>query len=121
MQVLNEISKAISAWDVGQVSACRLEKRGVVNHNFILRTSQGKYVLRQVSPAHHKTPRDLKFELSYLDYLKHAGFPYSVPSAIVTKQGRLFTTVQGHYYWLYKFLEGKVVDRLNESHLTQLA
>jgi Ser/Thr protein kinase RdoA (MazF antagonist) len=63
----------------------------------------------------------LKFELAYLDYLKHAGFPYRIPSAIATKQGRLFTTVQGHYYWLYKFLEGRVVEKLDESRLEQLA
>src|SRR5712691_8590165 len=96
-------------------------KRGVVNHNFMLRTSQGKYVLRQVSHAHHKSPRDLKFELTYLDYLKHAGFQYRIPSAIATKQGKLFTTVQGHYYWFYKFLEGSVAERLNDSRLAQLA
>jgi Ser/Thr protein kinase RdoA (MazF antagonist) len=70
---------------------------------------------------HHKTPRDLKFELEYLDYLKHAGFPYSIPSAIATKKDGLFETVQGHYYWLYKFLEGIVVERFNQSRLAQLA
>jgi Ser/Thr protein kinase RdoA (MazF antagonist) len=121
MQVPSEIGKAISAWSIGKVSACRLVKRGVVNHNFILRSSQGKYVLRQVSHAHHKSPRDLEFELSYLDYLKRARFPYSVPSGIPTTKGSLFITVQGNYYWLYKFLEGRVVERLKEPHLAQLA
>lgn len=63
----------------------------------------------------------MKFELSYLDYLKQSDFPYNVPSAIPAKNGSLFVTVQGHYYWLYKFLEGKVVQILNQSHLAQLA
>jgi Ser/Thr protein kinase RdoA (MazF antagonist) len=63
----------------------------------------------------------LKFELSYLDYLKQSDFPYTVPSAIPTKNGRLFATVQGHYYWLYRFLEGGVVESLDQSHLAQLA
>jgi len=92
----------------------------VVNRNFILRTPQGKFVLRQVSQTHHKTLHDLEFELEYLDYLKRAGFPYSIPSAIATTKGSLFETVHGHYYWLYKFLEGRVVERLNEPRLTQL-
>src|SRR5438132_2783544 len=70
---------------------------------------------------HHKTPRDLEFELDYLDYLKDAGFPYRIPSAIATRKGSLFETVQGHYYWLYKFLEGIVVERFNQSRLAQLA
>ncbi len=96
-------------------------RRGVVNCNFILRTSHGKYVLRQVSHTHHKTPRDLEFELAYLEYLKHTSFPYKIPSAIATTKGTLFVTVQGHYYWLYKFLEGIVVEKLDEPHLAQLA
>ena len=66
-------------------------------------------------------PHDLEFELEYLDYLKNAGFPYSIPSAIATRKGSLFEIVQGHYYWLYKFLEGIVVERFNQSRLVQLA
>jgi hypothetical protein len=63
----------------------------------------------------------LKFELSYLAYLKQSNFPYSIPSALPTKNGGLFVTVQEHYYWLYKFLEGRVIERLNQSRLAQLA
>jgi Ser/Thr protein kinase RdoA (MazF antagonist) len=62
----------------------------------------------------------LEFELAYLDYLRHAGFPYDTPSAIPTNGSR-FVTVQGHYYWLYEFLKGTVAPRLNESRLAQLA
>jgi Ser/Thr protein kinase RdoA (MazF antagonist) len=63
----------------------------------------------------------LEFELSYLVYLKQSNFRYSVPSAVPTRNGSLFVTVQEHYYWLYKRLEGRVVERLNRSHLAQLA
>ena len=93
----------------------------MVNHNFVIRSSEGNYVLRQVSHVHHKSSRDLEFELSYLVYLKKSNFPYCVPSVIPTRNGSLFVTVQGHYYWLYRFLEGRVVERLNRSHLGQLA
>jgi homoserine kinase type II len=121
LQIPSEAGDAISAWNVGEILTCGLVKRGVVNRNFIIRTSQGKYVLRQVSHVHHKSTRDLKFELSYLDYLKQSNFPHSIPSPIPTKNGGLFVTVQEHYYWLYKFLEGRVVERLNQLRLTQLA
>jgi len=63
----------------------------------------------------------LEFELSYLAYLKQSNFPYNIPSAIPTKNGSLFVTAQGHYYWLYKFLDGSVVEKLKEPHLAQLA
>ena len=121
MRIPSEVKDAASAWDLGRILTCRRATRGVVNRNFIVGTHYGKYVLRQVSRAHHQTPRDLEFELSYLDYLKHAGFRYEIPSAIATTKGSLFVTVQGHYYWLYKFLEGNVVEKLDDSHLAQLA
>jgi Ser/Thr protein kinase RdoA (MazF antagonist) len=63
----------------------------------------------------------LEFELAYLDYLKHANFPYETPSGVPTRGGRLFVNVQGDYYWLYEFLEGIVIERLNEARLAQLA
>jgi Ser/Thr protein kinase RdoA (MazF antagonist) len=63
----------------------------------------------------------LEFELAYLEYLKRTSFPYHIPSPIATTNGRFFVTVQEHYYWLYKFLEGSVVQKLKEPHLAQLA
>jgi len=121
LRIPREIEDAASAWSIGRILTCRRATRGVVNRNFILGTTDGKYVLRQVSRAHHQTPRDLEFELAYLDYLKHAGFPYQIPTAIATTKGSLFENVQGHYFWVYKFLEGSVVEKLNETHLAQLA
>ena len=93
----------------------------MVNRNFILKTPEGKYVLRQVAHTHHRASRDLEFELGYLDYLKHAGFPYQIPAAIPTTKGGLFVVVQGYYYWLYEFLEGSVVEKLDKPRLAQLA
>lgn len=101
--------------------SCKHITRGEVNHNFLITTVRGRYILREVSHSHHKTSGDLEFELAYLDYLKRARFPYSLPSAIRTADGRSFVKVRGRYHWLYEFLEGTVVARLNESRLTQLA
>lgn len=121
LRIPREVKDAASSWDIGRILSCRRATRGVVNHNFILGTPDGKYVLRQVSHSHHRTPRDLEFELAYLAYLKQSNFPYDVPSAIPTKNHSLFVTVQGHYYWLYRFTAGRVIESLNQSHLAQLA
>src|SRR5690348_16462163 len=116
MRIPGDVKDAASSWNIGKIVTCRRATRGVINNNFILRTSGGKYVLRQVSHTHHRTSRELEFELAYLDHLKHAGFPYGVPSAIPTTKGSLFVNVRGYNYWLYKFLEGTVVERLNDRH-----
>ena len=44
-----------------------------------------------------------------------------MPSAIPTTTRRLFVRIQGHYHWLYEFIEGTVAARLNESRLPKLA
>ncbi len=38
-----------------------------------------------------------------------------------TREGKLFINVRGRYYWLYRFIEGTVVERLNESYFEELA
>jgi Ser/Thr protein kinase RdoA (MazF antagonist) len=121
LHIPGEAEDALSAWNIGRVSKWRFAVKGEVNSNFILTTTEGKFVLRKVAPGHHKGPRDMEFELSYLNYLRDAHFPYQVPSPVPSVDGRRFTTHEGRYWWLYKFIEGITVDRLNGSQLAQLA
>jgi Ser/Thr protein kinase RdoA (MazF antagonist) len=41
--------------------------------------------------------------------------------AIPTRTGKLFAKILGHYFWLYKFINGTVVGRLDESYFAELA
>src|SRR5712692_1843351 len=119
---LPQEAEAISAWNIGTPTKWSLAEQGEVNRNFIIRTKQGRYVLRQVlSHAHYGSSKDLEFEFAYLNYLERVGFPYQVPSAVPTREGKLFIKVRGRYYWLYRFIEGTAVARLNESHFEELA
>ncbi len=117
-----EAEEAISAWNIGTPTKWSLAEQGEVNRNFIIRTKQGRYVLRQVlSHSHYGSSKDLEFEFAYLNYLERVGFPYQVPSAVPTREGKLFIKVRGRYCWLYRFIEGTAVERLNESHFEELA
>src|SRR5713101_4085689 len=122
MRVPVEVRATLSAWDIGRVLDCRLARRGQVNHNYIIRSGTGKYVLRHVTPnVHHNSDGDLEFELEYLKELKNAGFEYGLPSPVLTREGDLFKKVNGVYYWFYEFLEGRVVPMLSIRQLGQLA
>ncbi len=44
-----------------------------------------------------------------------------MPSAVPTREGKLFIKVRGRYCWLYRFIEGTAVERLNDSHFEELA
>ncbi len=122
MNTTREAKGAISAWNIGTPIGWSVAEQGEVNRNFIIRAKQGRYVLRQVlSHSHYGSSKDLEFEFAYLNYLERVGFPYQVPSAVPTREGRLFIKVRGRYYWLYRFIEGTVVEKLNESHFEELA
>jgi Ser/Thr protein kinase RdoA (MazF antagonist) len=121
VELLPQLKHVFSAWDIDRIVSCRYIRRGEVNRNYIMNSPKAKYILRQVSHSHHKTSDDLEFELAYLDYLKHSRFPYEIPSVIPTKNGERFVEVQGQYWWLYKFIEGVVTQRLGETRLAQLA
>ncbi len=122
MSTSKEVKDALSMWNIGPVTKCTVAGKGEVNRNFIIVAKQQKYVLRKIlSHSHYGSSKDLEFELSYLIYLEREGFPYHVPSAVPARNGRLFRKVRGHYCWLYRFIEGVVIERLNASHFQELA
>ncbi len=122
MHLPDEAATALSRWNIGPVTKCTVARKGEINRNFMIRTRQGTYVLRQIlSHSHYSSSKDLEFEFAYLSYLERAGFPYQVPSAIPTREGRMFSKVRGRYYWLYRFIEGIVAEKLNAFHFAELA
>jgi Ser/Thr protein kinase RdoA (MazF antagonist) len=44
-----------------------------------------------------------------------------VPAPVPTASGLLFKNIRGHYYWIYKYIDGEVIENLNRSHLVKLA
>ncbi len=122
MNTPREVKEAISAWNIGTPTRWSVADQGEVNRNFIIKTNQGRYVLRQVlSLSHYGSSKDLEFEFAYLNYLERRSSPFQVPSAVPTREGNLFIKVREGYYWLYRFIEGTVVEKPNESHFEELA
>ncbi len=74
-----------------------------------------------MSSEHYKNSKDLEFEFSYLDRLRNDGFQYQVPLPVPSSSGKLYTRIRGHFYWLYKFIDGQVIDKPSLQQLRQLA
>jgi len=100
-----EIKMLLENWDIGKLVSCRRLEKGVVNINWIVKTSQGKYVLRKI--VHFTNIEDLKFELDYLIYLKEHNFPYRIPVPIKTKNKEDFFEFKSSCFWLYEYVEGR--------------
>jgi homoserine kinase type II len=114
-----EIKTLLENWDIGELVSCRRLEKGVVNINWIVKTSQGKYVLRKI--MHFTKIEDLKFELNYLTYLKEHNFPYKIPVPIKTKNKEDFLRFKGSYFWLYEYIEGRDIKRFGYSELRECA
>lgn len=114
-----EVLKIISNWDIGDLVSYKQAKKGVVNFNYILKTTRGKYILRKVGSM--KTLEQIKFELKYLDYFKNAKFSYEIPYPIKTKSNELYFLEGKTIFWLYKYIEGKNVKRFDKAELKQVA
>lgn len=114
-----EIKTLLENWDIGELISCRQAQKGVVNINWIVKTIQGKYVLRKVT--HFTKLKDLKFEVNYLNYLKEHKFPYRIPAPIKTKNKENFLKFKGSYFWVYEYIEGRDIKRFGDSELRECA
>ncbi len=114
-----EIKTLLDNWDIGELVSSRQARKGVVNINWIVKTSRGKYVLRKVTQFTRIS--DLKFELNYLTYLKEHEFPYKIPAPIRTKNGELLLKFRGCCFWIYEYIEGRDIKRFGYSELRECA
>jgi homoserine kinase type II len=114
-----EIQTLLENWNIGELISYRQARKGVVNINWIVKTTLGKYVLRKVT--HFTKIEDLKFELDcYLTYLKEH-FPYRIPAPIKTKNEENFLKFKSSYFWIYEHIEGRDIKRFGYSELRECA
>jgi Ser/Thr protein kinase RdoA (MazF antagonist) len=95
------------SYDRANIISFEKSRMGVVNHNWILTTSEGRFVFRCVSTD--KSERDLDVEFSFTETLERAGFPYRMPKPITTKEGSRIIDRDGRRYWSYPYLEGHTI------------
>jgi len=114
-----EINKILNNWNVGDLISYKKADKGVVNHNYIVKTSKGEFVLRKVAP--YKKLSDLRFEIKYLTYLKKHKFSYRIPAPILTKNKKYFLRLNKSYFWMYKFIEGNQVNSFGKPELKEIA
>jgi homoserine kinase type II len=114
-----EVETLLKNWDIGDLASYRQAREGVVNVNWILKTTKERYVLREV--ARFTMTNDLKFELYYLTYLREHGFPYRIPVPIKTKNGKFIVRFKRSRFWVYEYIEGRSVERFGYPELRECA
>lgn len=110
-----EIELLLKNWDIGDLISYKQAIKGVVNINWILRTTKGRYILRKVAQATRTS--DLRFELDYLTYLKEQQFPYKIPTPIRARNGEFISSFRGSRFWIYDYIDGRYVERFDYPEL----
>ncbi len=114
-----EVNSLLSNWDIGKLISYKKSTKGESNHNWVVQTKEGKFILRR-APNFRKL-KDLRFELFYLTKLKEKGFPYRIPAPLKAKNGNVLIKYNNGNWWLYKYIEGEVVEPLSLRHISELA
>lgn len=114
-----EMIQLVDKWNVGNLISCKQAEKGVVNVNWIVKTTRGKYVLRKVT--HFRNACDLSFELDYLTYLKEHGFAYKVPTPIKTRESSNFLRLNESCFWLYEWIDGRIIKKFGYPELRECA
>jgi homoserine kinase type II len=112
-------AQLLEKWDLGSLISHRRLEKGVVNVNWIVKTTQGKYVLRRLE--HLGNVDDFNFELKYLTYLKEHGFSYEIPNPVKTRENTDFTMFNGKIFWLYRWIDGRTVKSFSYPELEECA
>ncbi|MDE1827742.1 MAG: phosphotransferase [Candidatus Micrarchaeota archaeon] len=118
MLTKHELDEIMSKWGIS-IKGYTVVTKGIVNTNWIIISSEGKFVLRRLS--HFKNLKSLGLEISYLHDLKNHNFPYQIPIPIKNRNERFFLTYKRQYFWLYKYIPGSFKNQLNKLELNELA
>lgn len=96
------LSQFLTRYDVGDLVSAKGIAEGVENSNYLIDTTQGRYILTLYEKR--VAAGDLPFFMALLDHLAARGLP--VPPAIKDRTGAEIQTLEGRAACLIKFLPG---------------
>lgn len=113
-----EVIELLNNYSIGNFINHKKTLAGVANHNWIIQTTKGKFVLRCVSKW--KKTKDLKFEFYYIDYFRKK-FSYQIPQPMKNNSHELITKYRNRLFWLYPLIEGKTIKVFSKNELREVA
>jgi homoserine kinase type II len=107
-----ELSAFLSAYELGQVLACKGIAEGVENSNYFLQTSAGSFILTLYERRVRE--EDLPFFLALMDHL--AGRGLTCPQPVHDRTGNALGRLAGRPAVIVTFLTGISVKRPSARH-----
>jgi Ser/Thr protein kinase RdoA (MazF antagonist) len=114
-----ELETILENWDVGDLVSFRQATMGLVNVNWVVKTTKGRYILKRVSQSAEAGA--LEFEMNYLTFLKEHKFPYEIPVPLRTGSREFVARIEGFRFWMYEYVEGRSIKRFSYPELRECA
>lgn len=105
----------VSHYQVGEYRSSKPISKGTVQTNYLLHTTDGKYVFRYYE---NRSLGSVKFESNLIEYLTSKNYP--CPAQIKNKQGKSIGIFNEKPYILFEFVEGVHLKNPNEAQKRQL-
>ena len=116
-----EMSEIARKFSLGKIKSCEIIKGGLVNHNYLMKTETGKYIIRIVGSNSPEKIKHLKLQFKILNFLKENDFPYKIPFPLKTNNSKEIIVFGKKRIWVYEMIEGANRDRPNILQIKQMA
>jgi homoserine kinase type II len=113
----SEATEFLRAYELGELRELVGIKQGIQNTNYVLYTTQGRYILTLYEPRNVRE-EDLPFFLGLMEHLAKKGVPCPLP--VRTKNGQMLGRLAEHPAAIIQFLNGKATARITPDDCTGL-
>ncbi|HEQ71629.1 MAG TPA: hypothetical protein ENN69_03990 [Spirochaetia bacterium] len=106
-------------YDIGEVVSTAHCEKGIVNNNWIITSSKGKFVLRQIPGGRRYS--DILFEQELLAKLNRARLSFEIPRPLSSTMSTPVIRFKRKYYWMYQCIGGESRKPLTADDCTKIA
>jgi homoserine kinase type II len=110
-----DLTKILSKYNLGEFRDSKVFTLGSVQTNVLIKTSKGEFVLRYYT---NRSKKSIAFEFNLINYLKKHNF--SCPALFKNKDGKYISTYNKNHCVFFEFVEGKHIEKPNQSQKKQL-
>ncbi len=105
-----DLKKIEQVYEIGKFKSIKMIDEGLVNYNYFLNTSKGKFVIRILGKkADEFKLKKMEVEFSVLEYLKSHNFEYKVPSPLKSLNGEYILKLKDKDLFVYPKIEGELI------------
>lgn len=117
----NEIKQIVEEYDLGKILKYKLILGGLVNHNYKLETTKGKYVIRILNKNTKDKIKELKNQFKIIKKLKEKKIPYKLTNPLQTKTKKEIIQIKNKTIWVYELIEGYNKDKPTKKEMKEIA